>query len=65
MKAIKGAIQRVGNYEECVRVWQDPMIDRIVINYKIDESLSQSIIDKLREAIELEAGKLNFDVSMQ
>lgn len=63
-KAIRRAIQSVGNYEESVRVWPDPISDKIVFNYKIDESLPRSIIDKLREAIELEAGKLNFDVSM-
>ena len=63
-KAIRRAIQYVGDYEQFVRVWPDRTTGKTIFNYRIHETLPQSTIDKLRASIEIEAGRLNFDVCM-
>jgi hypothetical protein len=64
-KAIRRAIQKVGDYEKFVNVWWDWSSGDTTFYYKIDPELPKNIIEKLRMSIELEAGALNFDVSLQ
>jgi hypothetical protein len=61
-KAIKEAIKRVGDYSEFVTVWSIWKLNDYVFYYKIDNKLPKELIDKIRMSIEIEAGRLNFEV---
>jgi hypothetical protein len=65
IKAIKTAIRKVGDYERFVKVWSNWKQGDYTYFYKIDQGLSKHVIEKLRMSIELEAGRLNFEVSLQ
>jgi len=64
-KSIRSAIQKVGDYERFVIVWSDWEFGDYTYFYKIDQNLPKQVIERLRMSIELEAARLNFDVSLQ